>query len=130
MADNISILIADDDSFLLDMYSIKFNKEGFKVEAVASAQEALSKIEEGFVPQVCLFDIVMPEMTGLELVAAMREKNLAPEAVVIMLTNQAEKENIDKAKELGVTGYIVKATTVPSEVVTEVRKMYQEKLNK
>ncbi len=125
-----TILLVDDDNFLLDMYATKFSKEGFGVESAQDATQALTKLEEGLNPDICLFDIVMPDMSGLDLLSQVREKGLAKDTVVIMLTNQVEKENIDRAKELGATGYIVKATTVPSEVVEEVRKMYEEKKGK
>jgi CheY-like chemotaxis protein len=65
-------------------------------------------------------------MTGLELLKTIREENLASRSVVIMLTNQSESSDIEAAKALGVEGYIVKASTIPSEVLTEVLKIYEK----
>lgn len=119
------ILIVDDDKFLLNMYSAKFKKSGFNVEVVTGSEQALEKIQNGFVPDVLLLDIILPKMTGLELYEKIKKDSLLPETITIMLTNQSENKDIEKAKELKVHGYIVKATTIPSEVVEEVIKIIE-----
>jgi len=119
------ILIVDDDKFLLNMYNAKFKKSGFDVEVVTGSDLALDKIKNGFKPDVLLLDIILPKMTGLELFEKIKTENLLPEAITIMLTNQSEQKDIEKAKALKAHGYIVKATTIPSEVVEEVIKIIE-----
>ncbi|MBP6975149.1 MAG: response regulator [Candidatus Pacebacteria bacterium] len=121
------ILIVDDDKFLLNMYSIKFQKEKFEVSVASDGSEALKKLQEGLVPDAIVLDIVMPVMDGLEFLEKMREGELAKNATVLILSNQGQSSDIDKAKRLGIDGYIVKATTIPSEVVTEVQRMLANK---
>jgi two-component system alkaline phosphatase synthesis response regulator PhoP len=121
----LKAMIVDDDKFLLGMYSLKFQNNGLEAEAVLGSVEALKKLREGANPDILLLDIIMPYMTGLELLKTIREEKLAPSAVVIMLTNQSESSDIEGAKALGVEGYIVKASTIPSEVLTEVLKIYE-----
>jgi CheY-like chemotaxis protein len=118
------VLIVDDDKFLLNMYSIKFSKNGYEVTAANSGDEALNKIKDGFHPDIVLLDIVMPGMDGFEILSALRKGNLVPGASVIMLTNQGQLSDIEKAKSFGIDGYIIKATTIPSEVVEEVTRIY------
>jgi CheY-like chemotaxis protein len=120
----MKLLLVDDDQFLLTMYSLKFGKSGFEVTTSPSSQDALSKLRGGFVPDVILLDIIMPGMDGLELLEAVRKEKLAEASVVVMLTNQGDE--MERAKSLGVKGYIVKATTVPSEVVEEVKRIAKE----
>lgn len=120
-------LLVDDDRFLLDMYSLKFKKGGIDVVTACGSKEALRTLREGLSPDVMILDIVMPSMDGLELLSAIRKENLAPKSTVIMLTNQSQSSDIEKAKSLGVDGYIVKATTIPSEVLTEVRNIMASK---
>ncbi|HRH22671.1 MAG TPA: response regulator [Candidatus Paceibacterota bacterium] len=122
----LSVMIVDDDKFLLGMYSLKFQNNGLEAEAVLGSVEALKKLREGANPDILLLDIIMPYMTGLELLKTIREENLASRSVVIMLTNQSESSDIEAAKALGVEGYIVKASTIPSEVLTEVLKIYEK----
>jgi CheY-like chemotaxis protein len=84
-------------------------------------------LRAGNKPDVILLDIVMPYMDGLELLKTIRTENLAPDAIVVMLTNQSQSSDIERAKELKVDGYIVKASTIPSEVLHEVEKIYEAK---
>ena len=114
------VMIVDDDKFLLNMYSIKFTNNKFDVTLAADGQAAINKLKEGYEPDVILLDVVMPVMDGIEFLNAMRSANLASKAAVMMLTNQGQPSDIEKAKALNVDGYIVKATTIPSEIVTEV----------
>lgn len=121
------ILFVDDDKFLLDMYALKFSKAGYEVKTADSTDGALKMLRDGFAPDVMLSDIVMPGMDGLEFVSTVRSEKLAPAAVVIMLTNQGTSDDISRAKKLGVDGYIVKATTIPSEVLATVEKICSSK---
>lgn len=121
------ILIVDDDKFLLNMYSIKFQKEKFDVTVAGDGLEAFNKLKEGYVPDAIVLDIVMPVMDGLEFLEKIRSENLAKDATLLILSNQGQSSDIDKAKRLGIDGYIVKATTIPAEVVTEVQRMLANK---
>lgn len=117
------VLIVDDDRFLLSMYSIKFKKSGFDVDVAGSGSDALSKLREGASPDILLVDVVMPVMDGLELLEHIRKEKLAPQAKVFILTNQNQPADIERAQALGIAGYIVKASSIPSEVVSEVMKV-------
>lgn len=115
----------DDDQYLLSMYCTKFEKEGFEVESTSSSKQALAKFREGYTPAVFIVDIVMPEMSGIEVLEEIQREKLIPESVIVMLTNQGGNEQIERAKELGAAGYIVKATSIPSEVVEKVQEIYE-----
>ncbi len=121
------ILLVDDDKFLLDMYALKFTKAGYDVKTADVTDTALKMVRDGYNPDVLLVDIVMPGMDGLEMVAGLRKERLLPQAVIIMLTNQGSSDDIARAKKLNVDGYIVKATTIPSEVLSEVEKICNSK---
>ncbi len=117
-------MIVDDDKFLVDMYSLKFSKYGFDIESATKGEEALEKLREGANPDILMLDVVMPSLDGIGLLKKIRQEKLADGAVVVMLTNQGQKSDIDEAEKLGVSGYIVKATTIPSEVVEEIMVIY------
>ncbi len=121
-----TIFIIDDDTFILNMYSIKFTKDGFNVVACSNAQDALDKIKSGVVPDIILLDLVMPGMDGLDFLKILRQNMLAVSSIVIILSNQSESTDIDKAQKLKIDGYIVKATTIPSEVVAMVKEAYEK----
>jgi len=121
----LKILLVDDDRFLLDMYSLKFKKSGIEVGAVSSSPAALEKLRTGGVYDVLILDIIMPNMDGIELLKTIRAEKLVPNATIVMLTNQSE--DLEKAKQYNVDGYIIKATTIPSEVVESVVAIYKNK---
>jgi CheY-like chemotaxis protein len=115
-----TILIVDDDSFLLDMYALKFSKSNFSVSTALSPENALEKLHSGLSPDIILLDIMMPEMDGFELLQKIREENLSPSSIVIFLSNRGQPSDITQAKSLGASGYIVKASSTPGEVIEKV----------
>lgn len=123
MINKNTVLLVDDDKFLLDMYRKKFEQSGIDVDVAVGSQEALAKLRGGANPGILMLDIIMPTMDGLELLETIRKESLAKDSVVIMLTNESDREKIEKAKSLGIQGYIVKATSIPSEVVEEALKI-------
>ena len=114
------ILIIDDDSFLLDMYALKFSKSNFEVSTALGSQPALEKFRSGFVPDVVLLDIMMPIMDGFELLEKIREESLAEKSIFIFLSNRGQASDVSRSEELGASGYIVKASSTPSEVIDKV----------
>ncbi|MFA6272951.1 MAG: response regulator [Candidatus Paceibacterota bacterium] len=123
------VLIVDDDKFLLSMYTVKFKNAGFEVDMANGGAEALSKLQDGNAPDILILDLIMPGMDGYEFLAKVREQKLVPKATVVVLTNQGQPEDIEKAKKYNVQGYIVKASTIPSEVLEEVMKIHKSKNN-
>ncbi len=118
-----TILIVDDDKFLLDMYATKFKASGYEILTAPGSQEALTRLREGLTPHVILLDVIMPNLDGLELLETIRKENLVPQSIIIMLTNESDQQKIDKANSLGVKGYILKATSIPSDVVAQVNEI-------
>ena len=123
MDEKKKVLIVDDDSFLLSMYSMKFEKNGFETKVAANGSEALEVLRNGYTPDVLIMDLIMPIMDGFDMYENIKKENLIPNALTVMLTNQGTTADINKAKELGINGFIVKATTIPSEVVEEVKSL-------
>jgi len=114
------ILIVDDDSFLLDMYALKFSKSNFNVSTALGPEQALEKLRGGLVPEIILLDIMMPVMDGFELLAKMREEKISSDSIIIFLSNRGQPSDITQAETLGASGYIVKASSTPSEVIDKV----------
>ena len=121
------ILIVDDDKFLIDMYSLKFTQSGLEVCAALGGEDALKKLREGFEPDAILMDVVMPGMSGLDLLRKIRADKLDKGAAVVILSNQGQESDIEEAKSVGIDGYIVKASTIPSEVLEQVEEIMDHK---
>lgn len=121
-----TIVIVDDDKFLLDMYSLKFHQRGYDVFAVMTPAEALTKLREGGMkPAIVIFDITMPVMDGITFLQTIKDENLAEESVLLALSNDSDENSIKKCKEIGVDEYIIKATLTPEELVEKVEKMIE-----
>ena len=122
-----SILIVDDDKFLLDMYTLKFTEKGFTVDRAMNGPEALQKVDGGLAPDIFLVDIVMPEMDGFELIQHLIQRQKEKRSAIIVLSNLGQKEDVEKGLALGADGYIVKASATPSEVVEKVIEIVSHK---
>jgi CheY-like chemotaxis protein len=117
------VLIVDDDNFMLDMYVVKLKERGFVVEANNDPIIALEKLRAGLNPTVILFDIIMPKMGGIEFIKIIREEKLAEGAILIAVTNQLEESYLEQAKAYKIDDYIIKANTIPSEVLNRVEEI-------
>jgi CheY-like chemotaxis protein len=123
------ILIVDDDSFLLDMYTLKFSQSNFAVTTALGPEQALKVLRDGFVPDVMLLDIVMPVMDGFELMEKMKAEHLAETAIRIVLSNRGQPSDISRGEALGAAGYIVKASSTPAEVIEKVTGIINHKIS-
>ncbi len=123
------ILIVDDDSFLLDMYALKFSQSNFEVYTAENGIKAIEKLKNSLKPDIILMDIIMPEMDGFEMIAKINEEKLSPNSLKIILSNKSQQSDIDQGKVLGVAGYIVKANSTPAEVIEQVLKILKDKIS-
>lgn len=120
-----NIMIVDDDSFLLDMYAMRFSQSDFVVETATSASDALEKLKGGYIPDVMLLDVVMPNIDGFELLETINKEKLVPGAIKIYLSNLGQPQDIERGTSLGAASYIVKANSTPSEVLAHVNEVIQ-----
>lgn len=126
-AQNGTILLVDDDKFLLDMYAMKFTQAGFAAHTALSSADALKTLREGLTPKAVVFDIIMPEGDGFYLLETIQNEHLAKDAKLIALTNEMSNDEQKRIMDLGASKYIVKATLIPSEVVNSVIEEVQKK---
>lgn len=121
------VYLVDDDRFLLDLYAVKFKNAGHEVTLFSGGEELLAALhkEGAAVPDLILLDIIMPGMTGFETLEALRKEDLAKDARVIFLSNQGQNSDLEKAKQLGADGYIIKASAIPSEVYSEAIRIIE-----
>lgn len=121
----MKILLVDDDAFLRDMYATKFTEAGDTVAVAPDGAHALSCLKsESF--DVIIMDMVMPGMTGVELLNEIHKRDSTADSKCIILSNQGEQGDIAAANAAGVDGYIIKAESIPSEVVSKVHNIVKE----
>lgn len=118
----IKIHIVEDDIQLLDMYSRKFELEGFEVTIAEDGEKAIDTLRE-FVPDVAILDIMMPKVDGLEVLRFIKNRPELENVITIMLTNKSDQTTAEQIYGLGATEYLVKAEFTPLEVVNKVREL-------
>ena len=122
----MKILLVDDDTFLRDMYSTKFLECGHDVMPAVHAADALRILETVQDFDLMLVDMIMPGMTGVELLVELQNSMPGLAMKRIVLSNQGQDQDIEEATEAGAIGYIIKAQSVPSEVVKKVEETFGE----
>lgn len=119
------IAIIEDDTLLAEMYSQKFQKDGYQVMRAGDGQEGLALIKQQK-PNLILLDIMMPKMNGLQVLQAIKAdpdkqiKNIP----VVLLTNLArEMQDVNRGLELGAVAYLIKSQVKPADVVIKVKEI-------
>jgi CheY-like chemotaxis protein len=115
------ILMADDDPSLVQMYSTRLIKDGHEVEVCGDGESALARIKE-MKPDLVVLDIMLPKLTGLEVLEMMRADSATSKIPVVVLSNLSSPEEQQKAKELEVAAFLTKVHYTPSQVVSELEK--------
>ena len=114
------VAIVEDDLAISQMYRIKFEAEGFEVETAENGKLGL-ELAESMKPDIILLDLMMPEMTGDQMLAKLRETEWGKDIKVIILTNMGEQEVPENVKVHGVTAFILKADMTPRQVADLVK---------
>ena len=121
----IKVLIMEDDSYILEMYKIKFESSDFEVISANDGMMGL-KILENKKPDIILLDIIMPKKDGFSMLKEIKSNPALEKIPVILLTNLGQRENIEKGLKLGAASYIIKAHFTPSEIVRKVREVLEK----
>lgn len=115
------VAIIEDDQAISQMYRFKFEAEGFDVQTAENGKIGLELIES-MKPDIILLDLMMPEMTGDQMLEKLRKTPWGKNLKVIILTNMGEQEIPDSVKAQGVSAVILKADMTPRQVAELVKK--------
>ena len=122
------VYLVDDDKFLLDLYAAKFKNAGHDVTIYGGGEELLAALRKGgTAPDAIMLDVIMPGVDGFTAIETIRKERLAQGAKIIILSNQGQESDLERAKQLSVDGYIVKASAIPSEVLSETVRIIEGK---
>lgn len=110
------VLAVDDEAGVLRLIKLELTTQGFRVITAGGGEEALRMAEEQR-PDIALLDIVMPDMTGLEVMRKLRERTTIP---IILLTAKGGDADKVRGLELGADDYLAKPFS-PEELSARVR---------
>jgi|SRR6266704_2731754 len=114
------IIIVEDDSVVGFVYRTSLKKEGFDVEVATDGEMGLARIQETC-PQAVLLDLMLPKMSGVEVLKRMRIQPALAQIPVIVFTNAYVPQMINGAMEAGATKVFNKAEITPHLVVDALR---------
>lgn len=122
MPTSLRAVVVEDDNDLQYLYRLKLEREGFQVATASNGIEGL-KLAEEYKPDIILLDLMMPVMSGTEMLAIMRAQSWGNSARVIVLTNISRDEAPQALRFLHVDRYVVKAHHTPAQVIDIVHEV-------
>ncbi len=128
MTEKAKILIVEDDIPLRDMYKTRLKYEGYEVSVASDGEEALEKaVKEQ--PDVILLDIMMPKVSGFDVLDILKNTKTTRNIPVIIMTVLEQESNKVKGLVAGAEDYLIKSQSMPQDVINkikEVLKKYQK----
>jgi DNA-binding response OmpR family regulator len=118
------ILLVEDDDALANVYLIRLQAEGFDVRRVANGEDALATALK-YHPDLVLLDVMMPRVSGFDVLDILRNTPETSNVKVTMLTALGQESDMERAKALGVNEYLVKSQVVIADVVDRIRRQLE-----
>ena len=122
MSNSQKILVVEDDHFLSSLMKARFAKEGFQVKQAFDGEEALKLVKE-FGPQLVVLDLILPKVSGFEVMEAMSVDPQLTGIPIMILSNLAQDTDIQKTKHLGAVEYFVKVRVSIDELVVKIKEI-------
>ncbi|WP_285554159.1 response regulator transcription factor [Actinoplanes regularis] len=116
-----SVLVVDDDPTVLEIVETVLRSGGLEVEARRNGQDALRAAHE-HVPDIAVLDVIMPDMTGLEVCRALREDAVTADIPILMLTGRGQWLDVASGFDAGADDYLVKPFTA-QDLLTRIEAL-------
>lgn len=114
------ILLVEDDDAIANVYLLRLQSEGFEVRRVANGEDALAAALS-FRPDLVLLDVMMPKVSGFDVLDILRNTPETANLKIIMLTALSQDSDKERAESLGVDEYMVKSQVVIADVMERIR---------
>lgn len=116
------VIIIEDDEFLAKMYEKKLGVESFVVKIALNGKDGLKLINQ-FKPDLIILDLLLPGISGWEVLKILKGKKATKDIPVIILSNLNKEEQVDRGLSLGAEDYLVKVNFLPSEVINKIKEV-------
>ena len=119
------ILVVEDEQMLAKIIGMKLEEESFDVDYAYDGEEAYQKLSVPKLPDLVLFDVLLPKMSGFDVLEKLRTEG-KPLTKVIVFSNFAQKADVEHAHALGAVDYIVKAAFSPAEILSKIKAIFAQ----
>lgn len=113
--ENKKVLLIDDDDFIRKIYKDRLMADSFEVDEAKSGSEGLEKLKTGKY-NVVLLDMVMPDMSGVEVIKKIRSNKKLSGLSIVVLSALGQESDIKEAMDAGANLYVIKDKTTPQEL--------------
>lgn len=125
MAENLKVLLIEDEKEVAELYRLKLSLDGYNVSVASDGQEGLKKaLEES--PELIFLDIKMPGMDGFEVLKRLRSTESTKKTPIVILSNFDEQEMIEKGLTLGANEYLIKSQFTPGELSKKAKTWFKD----
>ncbi len=114
----IHVLMIEDDPSIGEMYRFQLEHDGYRVSLATTGQVGFSTLS-GESPDIVLLDLLLPDQSGFDVLAALNER-LPNHPPVVILSNYGEPSMIDRGRALGAVDYLVKSRVTPAEISAQI----------
>lgn len=115
------ILILEDEEILLHLLKKKLTQKGYQVLIARDGEEG-SKLIREVIPDLILLDLLLPKKRGFEIMEELAKEEKLKEIPVIVISNSGEREELERAKNLGAKDWLIKTEFDPQRVIEKVVK--------
>ena len=121
-----SILLVEDEPLLGNILKQRLEKENLGVNLARDGEEALIFLKTNK-PDLILLDIILPKLSGFEVMEKLKEEPSYKKAPIIILSNLGQGTDLEKGQSLGAVGYLVKAQMSIDDLIEEVKRFLASK---
>ena len=123
-----TVLVVDDDPVILKLLEVNFEMEGFTVLVARDGEEGI-EVARGDQPDLIVSDIMMPKVSGLELVIALKGDAATSEIPIILLSAKAQNADVRAGLDAGADDYVTKPFE-PLDLVDRVNRLLEARASK
>lgn len=116
-------MVIEDDRFLSTLVKARLEREGFQIAQAFDGEEALDILRRESSPALIILDLIMPKVTGFELLQTISITPGLASIPVVILSNLAQDSDIEKAKQLGAKEYFVKVKVSIDDLVGKIKTL-------
>lgn len=121
------VIIVDDDSFILGLYAEKASEKGLIVKTALGGENFFEVIQDkDFVPDVVVIDLMMPDLSGKQILDKVKNENLLTTSKFIVLTNIDDEKTIQDLEQYNIYSYLVKSTLTPNDMIEKIVEAIQK----